>query len=95
MDKNIFEEREQALENEYFRRKNQELIAQMKERLAAEGKTASTLKCPKCTGTLQTGNFENVQVEICDNCHGVWFDAGEVQQIMNKEQGGWFGRLFS
>lgn len=95
MEKDIFREREQALEEGYFRKKNQELIDKMRERLAAEGGTTeSTYKCPKCTGSLHTGNFENVQIDICDNCGGVWLDAGEFQRITHKQEGGWFDRLF-
>jgi ribosomal protein L31 len=90
------EDRAQALENEYFRRQEQELIEKMRARLASESKEASTHACPKCDGgKLVETDYENIKIDVCNNCHGVWLDAGELAQIMNKEEGkGWFGRLF-
>ncbi len=95
MDKDIFKERENAFEEDYFRKKNQELISKMKERLTSEGAMQETsYDCPKCAGKLRTGNFENIQIDICDTCGGVWLDAGELQQIASKQESGWLGRLF-
>ena len=89
------EDRGQALENEYFRRKEQELIAKMKEKLASENAKSLELKCPKCDGTLVETDYENIKIDICNKCSGVWFDAGELAQVVDKEEkeGGWFGRL--
>jgi ribosomal protein L37AE/L43A len=86
-----WQDRERGLEEGYFYQKDNELIAKMKARLAA---TAGELNCPKCDGKLHTGSFETVQVDMCDKCGGVWLDAGELQQIMHKENQGWFSRLF-
>jgi Uncharacterized protein conserved in bacteria len=90
------EDRAQALENEYFRRQERELIEKLKAKLEAENKTATELNCPKCDGKLVESNFENVIVDVCTKCHGVWLDAGELAQIVNKEesQSGWVGRWF-
>jgi hypothetical protein len=89
------EDRGQALENEYFRRKEQELIAKMKEKLAADDAKALSLKCPKCDGSLFETDFEDIKIDVCDKCTGVWLDAGEMAQIVDKEKdGGWFGKLF-
>jgi len=90
------EDRGQALENEYFRRKEQELIAKMKERLGQENSRSLETKCPKCDGTLHETDFGGIQIDVCDNCSGVWLDAGELAQIAHKDEqsGGWFGRLF-
>ncbi len=89
------DDREKALENEYFHRQEQELIAKMKAKLAAEDNTASQLQCPKCDGKLVESNFEGVKIDVCEKCHGVWLDAGELAQITHKDEKGWFGQLFS
>jgi ribosomal protein L31 len=91
------EDRAHALENEYFRRQEQELIEKMRSRLASESKEASTRPCPKCeSGKLIETAYENVKIDVCNNCHGVWLDAGELAQILHKDEGkGWFGRLIS
>jgi acetyl-CoA carboxylase beta subunit len=89
------EDRGQALENEYFHRKEQELIAKMKEKLAAEETRRLAFKCPKCEGTLYESTLEDIKIDVCENCSGVWLDAGELAQIVEKEKsGGWLARMF-
>lgn len=90
------DERGRALENEYFRQQEQELIEKMKTKLAVESKTASDFDCPKCDGKLVETDYENIKMDVCGGCHGVWLDAGELAQIVHKdENGGLFKRLFS
>ncbi|MEP6924840.1 MAG: zf-TFIIB domain-containing protein [Pyrinomonadaceae bacterium] len=91
---NSWEEREKAFEEGYFKQKDNELIAKMRAKIAATAHPED-YDCPKCDGKLQTGNFEKVQVDICDKCGGMWFDAGEIQHIVHKENESWLGRLFS
>jgi uncharacterized protein len=90
------DERGRALENEYFRRKEQELIEKMKEKIASDDSQSLGLKCPKCDGTLHASNFENIVIDVCDSCHGVWLDAGELAQITHRdeEKSGLFGKIF-
>ncbi len=92
-------DRGDALENEYFRKQEAELLAKMKAKLEAEGAAetaaAAALKCPKCDGTLHEKDFEHIVIDVCDKCSGVWFDAHEFVQVALKEEGsGWFGNLF-
>jgi len=90
------EDRGRALENEYFRRKEQEIIEKMKARLLTENSNASEKSCPNCDGKLIETDYESVKIDICNQCHGVWLDAGELAQIAHKdnESGSWLGRLF-
>lgn len=89
------EDRGKALENEYFHRKEQELIEKMRAKLNAENARASDLNCPKCDGKLVGSNFEDVKIDACNKCSGVWFDAGELAQVLDKDKdAGWFGRVF-
>jgi len=89
------EDRAAALENEYFRRKEAELIAKMKAKLEDETAKSLEIKCPKCDGTLVEADFENIKIDICNTCSGVWLDAGELTHIADKdEETGWFGKLF-
>jgi acetyl-CoA carboxylase beta subunit len=88
-------DRGDALENEYFRKKEQELIAKMKAKLSDESSKTLAIKCPKCDGTLVESDFENIKIDVCDKCSGVWLDAGELTQIADRdEESGWFGKLF-
>jgi hypothetical protein len=88
------EDRGQALENEYFRRKEQELIDKMKAKLAEESSKSLEIKCPKCDGTLIETDFQKIKIDVCDKCSGVWLDAGELTQIAEKDETGWFGKVF-
>lgn len=89
------DDRAQALENEYFHRKEKELIAKMKEKIADESAKSLEINCPKCDGTLIETSFETIKIDVCDKCSGVWLDAGELTQITQKdEEGGWFSKVF-
>ena len=92
---NELEDRGRALENEYFHRREQELIEKMKSKLSAENVQTSKMNCPKCDGKLVETEYENIKIDVCNSCTGVWFDAGELAQIVEKdEKRGWFGRTF-
>jgi ribosomal protein L31 len=89
------EDRAHALENEYFHRQEKELIEKMRAKLASEAKDASHRSCPKCDGKLVETNYEDIKMDVCNQCHGVWLDAGELAQVLHKDEGkGWLGRLF-
>ena len=89
------EDRGRALENEYFHRKERELIEKMKAKLDAENSHPTEMNCPKCDGKLVETDYENIKVDVCDSCSGVWFDAGELAQVIDKnENTGWLSRVF-
>ncbi len=89
------DDRGRALENDYFRRKEQELIDKLRVKLASEDAKTLELGCPKCDGTLMETDYENIKIDVCNKCSGIWFDAGELAQVVDKEaQGGWLGRIF-
>ena len=89
------DERGKALENEYFRRKEQEIIEKMRSKISSESAVDLQLQCPKCDGSLHETDYENIKIDVCNKCSGVWFDAGELAQVVGKnENSGWLGRLF-
>jgi hypothetical protein len=90
------EDRGRALENEYFRRKEQELIEKMKANLSAKNAQSSGMKCPRCDGKLLETDYENIKIDVCESCSGAWLDAGELAQVVDKDEGkSWVGRIFS
>jgi hypothetical protein len=92
------DDRAKALEDEYFHRREKELIENMRTRLASENSNATERDCPKCDGKLVETDYENIKIDVCNSCHGVWLDAGEMALILHKDEsasGSWFGRLFS
>lgn len=92
---NDLKQRGDALENEYFRRQESELLAKMKAKLDAESSVELEVDCPKCDGKLVETDFEKIKIDVCNKCSGVWFDAGEFVHVAQEEQEtGWFGKLF-
>ena len=93
----IWDEREKSLEEEYFRRQEQELIEKLRakraERDQREKAEASAVHCPKCDGTLVELTHEDVRIDRCNKCNGVWLDAGELEQLTGqRESHGWLSR---
>lgn len=92
-----FDERRKGLEDEYFRRKDKEAIEKLREKMkvAEQAKAAGTssMRCPRCDGTLKERNFENVSIDTCEKCGGVWLDSGELEQLTKRESGGWLSGL--
>ena len=88
---NGMDERRKGLEEEYFHRKNQEAIEKLREKMkvAEEAKAAGTssMRCPRCDGNLKESKFEEVLIDTCDKCGGVWLDSGELEQL--DPQRGW------
>jgi ribosomal protein L37AE/L43A len=90
-------DRKKALEDDYFRRKEQEALEKVRQKMAAEKAAeeaaAAAIHCPKCDGTLTEIAFEEVQIDRCGKCGGVWLDAGELERLTERESGGWFSRF--
>ena len=43
-------------------------------------------KCPRCGDvTLSIGNFQGVNLDVCPCCHGIFFDAGELQLLLRGQ----------
>ena len=92
----VFDERRKGLEEEYFHRQNQlaieKLRAKMKVSEAAKAAGTSTMKCPRCDDKLEERKFEEVSIDNCDKCGGVWLDSLEFERL-TKQKLGWFGRF--
>jgi hypothetical protein len=44
------------------------------------------MHCPKCGQKLETININNVEVDRCFHCSGVWLDEGELEKISSAEK---------
>ena len=90
------DERGRALENEYFRQKEKELLDKMRAQISGDQGKDADMKCPRCDGALYETTYESITIDVCNKCTGVWLDAGELAQVATKEEGtgGWFGKIF-
>lgn len=99
-------EKPSSTEEDYFARedieKKRKLALQQAEETAAhrreELKQLHYMKCPKCGMDLQTLSKGHVDVDACFNCHGIWLDAGELDQILaqgNENSGKVMGAILN
>lgn len=42
---------------------------------------AHWMKCPKCGSDLEEINYQNVMIDRCNECKGIWLDAGELDLL--------------
>jgi Zn-finger nucleic acid-binding protein len=85
-----------------------DLDAMRRELDAARAELAGyTLRCPKCGQNFVEEVYEGITIDRCSGCDAIYFDAGEVDQLIAKVQekmtapsadpqqtSGWFRNLF-
>lgn len=93
-----WDERKKALEDEYFVKRERELLAKLK---AKQGKEAKQLikeschmRCPKCGEPLKERSFQKILIDQCTGCGGIWLDAGELEEVAGREEGSWINKLW-
>ncbi len=43
------------------------------------------MKCPVCTTVdLVMSERQNIEIDYCPNCRGIWLDRGELDKIIDK-----------
>ena len=48
---------------------------------------ATDLICPKCQGLMRTYERSGVTVDQCGDCRGIFLDRGELERLVDAEQG--------
>ena len=83
-------------EQEALARIRADLDAKRKATAGAAAKASHWMCCPKCGGTMTERRLENVMVDQCGSCGGIYFDAGELDLLIKHEKAGHgvLGRLF-
>jgi hypothetical protein len=91
-------------EDEYFAKqeieRRKKWAAEQSAKMAGEEKQKLKdlhyMKCPKCGMDMQEIELHGVKVDQCASCGGVYFDAGEIEQMLKGENsGGVMGRVLS
>jgi len=44
------------------------------------------MKCPTCHNLMIVVEHENIELDYCPDCSGVWFDAGELELLLEATQ---------
>lgn len=95
---NKWDERKKALEDEYFVKKEKELLDKLKSKTVAEQKAQirelCRMRCPKCGEPLKERSFQKIQIDQCTGCGGIWLDSGELEQVAGKEETSFLGKLW-
>jgi len=42
------------------------------------------MKCPKCNSDVETIAFDEVKIERCTSCQGLWFQTGELEYLRKE-----------
>ena len=42
------------------------------------------MKCPNCNETLVMTERQQVEIDYCPQCRGVWLDRGELDKIIER-----------
>ncbi len=93
-----FDDRRKALEEEYIRRNDQEALKKLRAQMDADKQAASALHCPRDGGALTEVMHDDVRLDRCSTCGGVWLDAGELDKLEHHEThgaDGWASRLLA
>ena len=46
---------------------------------------SGAMRCPKCRSDMEQILIDGTEIDRCLDCHGLWFDAGELSKLRNKE----------
>ncbi len=52
-------------------------------------KSRSPMVCPRCGNTMDTEKVEDIEVDVCLLCGGVWLDEGELEDLKGKAEKGY------
>lgn len=42
------------------------------------------MNCPRCDKQLISSRYEDIEIDKCSNCYGIWLDDGELEAIIKK-----------
>ena len=51
----------------------------------------SKLVCPRCGGLMDLEKADEIEVDVCLSCNGIWLDQGELEDLKAKSKSGFEG----
>ena len=45
---------------------------------------SGAMRCPKCRSDMRTLEIDGIEIDRCERCQGLWFDAGEVERLRSR-----------
>jgi len=46
---------------------------------------SGAMRCPKCRADMEQIDYEGTEIDRCTICSGIWFDAGEIDVLRDKQ----------
>ncbi len=46
--------------------------------------TSSRMMCPVCREPLVMSERQNIEIDYCPDCRGIWLDRGELDKIIER-----------
>jgi len=53
------------------------------------------MKCPVCKVTTTAVEHDKIELDYCHICHGIWFDRGELELLLDTLTGGTAARFIN
>ncbi|MGH7818534.1 MAG: zf-TFIIB domain-containing protein [Candidatus Binatia bacterium] len=95
---NKLRDKERADEDRYFAERDRAALEKIKARKEQENEAAlkegARGRCPKDGEKLSIIEIEQVVIEQCPSCRGIWLDDGELEALSRNEKQGWLSSYF-
>jgi Zn-finger nucleic acid-binding protein len=63
----------------------QDIIKQLRDHSDEKQPASETnLNCPNCNTSMNVTHVDEIEIDICSSCLGVWFDKSEARAIIKK-----------
>ena len=80
-------------EDEYIKKQEFQKLKDLRSELDAKRekerkkrqKEAHWMKCPKCGSDLEEVKYQDVAIDRCGECGGLWLDQGELELLAKAE----------
>ena len=46
---------------------------------------SGAMRCPKCRADMEQIDYEDTEIDRCTICRGIWFDAGEIDVLKDRQ----------
>ncbi len=43
------------------------------------------MKCPVCRIPTYVAEHDKIELDLCPDCQGIWFDAGELELLLDRD----------
>lgn len=81
-------EQEQKLIDEMKKKraeKEKQKLCEEEEKKRKELKDLHYMRCPKCGFEMKEFSLEDIKLDKCSCCEGIFFDRGELEELLKKK----------